>query len=197
MTEEEFARVLETFAAWRGSQPIDPSTTEARELRGMLAGGTLEQAVRAIRSAAASSGFVTVARVYQAALALRAEAVAADMKRRSMEAAKGSQPEGRPGFPVAEGQPTGAFLRWVAVGAIMGGRSAVRNTIAKFVSAELVLDEHVERILAAIDPELRGEARAAQASRAIAEIEREIGDPWVRVEARQFVRAAKIDKGAA
>lgn len=190
MTGPEIVAVSETFAAYRGAR-IEAGSPELREFVAVFGGAVAADVRDAIRLAAERDGRVFLETVAKRHAEIRSERFAAAVRQR--EAAKRAEPTTprRPGWPVAPGQPTGAYLTaigWFAVTSL----ATARRAADRYVAGGYVLAEHADALLAEMWPEgvtLRPSERAEVSRRFDARLERDLG-PWARVEAEQFVCSA-------
>lgn len=189
MNETEFADCAQLYAAYRGARATE---LEGLELRRLIANGPAERAMDAIRGAAEAKGWLTLADVSQRYATLRAADVASEAERIAAEKRMASVAAERPGYPVAEGQPTGAYLfAIVAIGAPdarTGVMAAADRARARFASAGYILEAHGEQIMAAMRKTDRPALASQYGCDAVEAIEHRLG-PWATRPAKDYVRA--------
>lgn len=189
MNAAEMARVVETYRTWRGA------ALQPREIADFTLYFSTQQAdlvERSIKEAAVANGWVNLAAVAQKHARLVDEALtqrAAEeaQKRRRQEPAVDPR---HPGWPVLEGNPTGAYLGFAIIGQIYG--APVFGAAAdRYVKGGYVLEEHLQEVVAAMSGVPEGgkgtlERRFRAGDHAIKAIEGRLG-AWASAPAKKYV----------
>lgn len=189
MTPEDLDRVGRVYVSYRGTAL---SVAEAEQFRRDFADRDAPLTERAIKAAAEEHGWVSLAGVAKAYASLRIDlAVPA-----SPASTRGAgNPEGTLGWPTAKGQPTTAYLLGIAFFGMFDPADG-RHCAERYVLGKYVLQEHADRVLAAIRLADRPKIRWLAAKGVVEEIEQEIG-AWDRCTAESFVAAATQQQVAA
>lgn len=104
---------------------------------------------------------------------------------RSREAVADRAPP-KPGYPVAEGSPTIAYLEAIVTFAVIERREVALERYAK---VGLIFKEHGLQVLDAMDRAPQGVSRFDAGMRAVERIRRELG-AWAERPAKDYVEAA-------
>lgn len=195
MTSRELQEVETLFGTYRGTRLEDEERDEFATLYGRADHADVESAIRAAAELDGRVFLETVARRHREIRDAKMARYVAEKRAERCGLKTPAVDHARPGWPCAAGSPTGTYLGWIAVRAMLDMASAKR-TGERYVAHGFVLSEHVEELLASVVPigALPALDRSKRTGDAIKAIERGIGS-WVKVRAEEYVAAARAEQG--